>query len=186
MQMFLEGAELRPAGSPLRTERLSDPSQRLRMFSAIGRIVRSGADLPDSRVAEVLTAYAAIPDLLDGLDCTPSPERYVRVLLNEARTHCVMAVVWSPGQMSPVHAHRTWCALAVHRGALTEIHFEHTDDGLRATGAHLLRSGAFSHEPGRKGIHRVANLGVEVAISLHVYGTSYDRLGLTVNDVLAP
>ena len=34
-------------------------------------------------------------------------------------------------------------------------------------------------------IHRLANLGTETAISLHVYGARYDRLGEQVNHVWA-
>jgi len=183
--MFVESAAHRLVHAPVRSRRLSGHLQRLRMFSAIDGVVRSDADMPDLRVAEVLTEFAVVPDLLDGVDCTPSEKRYARVLLKDSPTHCVLAIVWSPGQMSPVHAHRTWCALAVHRGTLTETHFEHADGGLQATRSHLLRPCDSSHEPGQTGIHRVANLGAEVAVSLHVYGTSYDRLGLAVNHVLA-
>lgn len=183
--MFVESAAHRLLHAPVRSRHLSGQLQRLRMFSAIGRVVSSGSHMPDLRVAEMLTEFAVVPDLLDGVDCTPSAERYARVLLKDSPTHCVLAIVWSPGQMSPVHAHRTWCALAVHRGALTETYFQQDAGGLQATRSHLLRECDCSHEPGQTGIHRVANLGAEVAVSLHVYGTSYDRLGLAVNHVLA-
>jgi 3-mercaptopropionate dioxygenase len=183
--MFVESAALRPVCPPPGVRRQSGRAARRGMFKEIDRIVRSGADMVHLRVAEVLAASAAVPDLLDGVDCTPSRERYARVLLMDGQAHCVVALVWSPGQMSPVHGHLTWCALAVHRGALTETHFRHADGGLQTTGAHLLRPRDFSHEPGRSGIHRVANLGTEVAISLHVYATNYDWLGRAVNDVLA-
>ena len=184
--MFVESAAHRPIHAPVPSRRLPGQLPRLRMFSAIDRVVRSGADMPDLRVAEVLTEFAVVPDLLDQVDCTPSTERYARVLLKDGPTHCVLALVWSPGQMSPIHAHRTWCALAVHRGALTETYFEHADGRLQATRSRLLRACDSSHDSGQTGIHRVANLGPEVAVSLHVYGTSYDRLGLAVNEVLAP
>jgi 3-mercaptopropionate dioxygenase len=34
-------------------------------------------------------------------------------------------------------------------------------------------------------IHRLANLGTETAVSIHVYGARYDRLGEQVNHVWA-
>ena len=138
MPLFVESAVLRPARPLARVRRASGRTRRLRMLTAIGDLVCSGVDMPDLGVAEVLAAAAAAPDLLDGVDYTPSPARYARILLRDRRTYCVLALVWSPGQMSPVHGHRTWCALAVHRGALTETHFRHADGGLQATRSHLL------------------------------------------------
>src|SRR5882672_9777667 len=32
----------------------------------------------------------------------------------------IVAIVWAPGQFSPIHAHHTWCAYAVHENALQE------------------------------------------------------------------
>jgi hypothetical protein len=61
--------------------------------------------------------------------CSPAatvpatPDRYARHLLGEGASHAVVALVWRPGQLSPIHAHKTWCALAVHRGTMTEHHF---------------------------------------------------------------
>ena len=156
-----------------------------RMLTAIDSVVRSGGPATDKRVAAVLAGYATIPDLLDGVDCTPSRSRYTRALLEDGRSHCVLALVWGPGQVSPVHGHRTWCALAVQRGVLIETNFRHGDGGLHLTGSRSLHAGDVSHEPARTGVHRIASLGASVAISLHVYGTSYDRLGVAVNDVRA-
>jgi predicted metal-dependent enzyme (double-stranded beta helix superfamily) len=54
--------------------------------------------------------------------------------------------------------------------------------------------GCVQHEVGTVGhapadpnaIHRLANLGTETAISIHVYGARHDRLGDLVNHVWAP
>jgi predicted metal-dependent enzyme (double-stranded beta helix superfamily) len=56
---------------------------------------------------------------------------------------------------------------------------------LRLIRSRQLREGALSHAPAGGAIHRVANLGTEIAISIHVYGVPYDRLGHDVNDVRA-
>ena len=53
------------------------------------------------------------------------PDRYARHVLyaDPQGRFTILALVWSGGQFSPVHAHDTWCAYAVHRGALDETLF---------------------------------------------------------------
>ncbi len=57
-------------------------------------------------VAAVIQPYLGIPDLLRDTPCPCSPDRYVRNLLHAGSDHTVLALVWRPGQMSPVHGHR--------------------------------------------------------------------------------
>jgi hypothetical protein len=41
-----------------------------------------------------------------------------------------------------------------------------------------------SHEGGdEEHYHRIANVGVETAVSIHVYGVDYDRLGHGLNRI---
>src|SRR3954453_15546782 len=61
-------------------------------------------------VAAALQPYLGHPDLLCGVECPCSSERYVRHLLHAGTQHTVLALVWRPGQMSPFHGHRSWCA----------------------------------------------------------------------------
>jgi predicted metal-dependent enzyme (double-stranded beta helix superfamily) len=47
-------------------------------------------------------------------------------------------------------------------------------------------TGDGGHAPaGPDAVHRLANLGTETAISIHVYGAPYDRLGDQVNQIWA-
>jgi predicted metal-dependent enzyme (double-stranded beta helix superfamily) len=88
--------------------------------------------------------------------------------------------------MSPVHGHRTWCAFGVHRGCLVESFFR-LEGELPVQARCLQRgAGAVSHGPADPAsIHRLANLGTGTAVSIHVYGAAFDRLGEAVNRVWA-
>jgi predicted metal-dependent enzyme (double-stranded beta helix superfamily) len=140
------------------------------------------------RVAEAITPSLGNRDLLAGRDCPCNPQRYCRHLLhnNPVAGYAVIAIVWTPGQMSPVHAHRTWCAFGVHRGWLAETYFSRD-------GQTVLPHACTSRAPGTTGhaaadpneVHRLANLGTEDAISIHVYGVAFDDFGTGVNEVYA-
>jgi predicted metal-dependent enzyme (double-stranded beta helix superfamily) len=88
--------------------------------------------------------------------------------------------------MSPVHAHKAWCALGVHRGWLVESFFDLAEGRAVPAGCAARGVGDLSHADADPGaIHRIANVGVADAVSIHVYGASFDRLGADVNHVLA-
>jgi predicted metal-dependent enzyme (double-stranded beta helix superfamily) len=93
--------------------------------------------------------------------------------------------------MSPVHGHRTWCALGIVNGLLTETFFcreaqAGKGDIVRPVTCVARRPGDVSHAPASPdAIHRLANLGTEEAVSIHVYGVSYDDFGDGVNHVWA-
>jgi predicted metal-dependent enzyme (double-stranded beta helix superfamily) len=146
--------------------------------------------LPDRHiaVARAIAPYLGQPNLLAGRDCPCNPDRYSRHLLyNDSEAgYAVVAIVWVPGQMSPVHGHRTWCALGVHRGWLAETFFANEDGQAKPTGCTPRGPGATSNAPADpNAIHRLANLGTEEAVSIHVYGVAFDRFGDGVNEVYA-
>ena len=156
------------------------------MLADIDRAVRMTARPDPARVAAALPRYLADPDLLRGVVCASNPSRYTRHLLGEGDGYCVLAIVWRPGQMSPVHAHKAWCGLGVHRGWLVESFFDASADVAEPVGCRPRGVGDVSHAAAdRNAVHRIANVGVADALSIHVYGASYDRLGADVNLVLA-
>jgi predicted metal-dependent enzyme (double-stranded beta helix superfamily) len=157
------------------------------MLAEIGLAARRDPAARDRAVAEAIGAFVNRPDLLDGRDCPCCPDRYVRHLLHSdaGGSHAVVALVWRPGQMSPVHAHRTWCAFGVHQGVLSETYYTPGDPPVPAA-TKLLAPGATSHGPASPDlIHRLANLSCRTAISIHCYGVGFDRFGQDVNAVLA-
>jgi predicted metal-dependent enzyme (double-stranded beta helix superfamily) len=151
---------------------------------------RAGApDRMAERVISALAAAAADPILLTADQCLACPDSYARHVLyaDPQGRFTILALVWSGGQFSPVHAHDTWCAYAVHRGALTETLFRFDAATAQAT---PLRSetrragyGCFARS-GLEQIHRLGNSGAEPAISIHAYGVDAGKVCSHVNRVL--
>jgi len=145
---------------------------------------------PHEAVAQVLERRVTEPDLLDGIDYPGSPDRYTRHLIYAGPGFSILALVWRPGQMSPIHGHRSWCALGIRQGKLVETSFLRGGSGGAAGSRLTLEScrqldpGMISHSDGAEDhYHRVANLGVETAVSIHVYGVAFDRLGHGLNRI---
>ncbi len=157
------------------------------MLAEIARAARGPLEARHAAVADAIGAFVARPELLDGRDCPCCPDRYVRHLLHadDEAGYAVVALVWRPGQMSPVHAHKAWCALGVHQGVLTETYYE-PGEPPQPVSTRLLAPGATSHGPADpRLIHRLANLSCRTAVSIHCYGVGFDRFGADLNQVLA-
>jgi 3-mercaptopropionate dioxygenase len=109
----------------------------------------------------------------------------------------VSAMVWLPGQQTPVHDHVAWCVTAVLQGREHEEIFALTDGELAGgelTGGQLAGAGPALRLAARNvnppgsvsafappgDIHRVRNTGDVVAISMHVYGADISRLGNSI------
>jgi 3-mercaptopropionate dioxygenase len=94
----------------------------------------------------------------------------------------IAAMVWLPGQQTPIHDHVAWCVTGVLQGHEHEEVFALTDDGraLRLLTRNENRAGTVSGFAPPGDIHRVRNTGTTVAISLHVYGADISRLGNSI------
>ena len=166
---------------------------RVGLSYAIADVIRAADDPVAERpgaVARALSDYVGDPELLVEVSCPSSPGGYVRHLLHAdpAGRFAMVALVWRPGQESPIHAHRTWCALAVHRGVLTETFFKRDPaDGPPQPLTVVPRlPGQTSHGSADPNlIHRLSNLGSVDAISIHVYGTAFERFAEGVNEIYA-
>ena len=112
----------------------------------------------------------------------PDPKGYARnaIHLPADGRLSLYALVWSPGQWTPVHDHGSWGVVGVARGVLEERSFLspagaiRRDDGIRLErgGVVLLGPGSVStFVPNPDHIHMT---GVpperETAVSLHLYG----------------
>jgi predicted metal-dependent enzyme (double-stranded beta helix superfamily) len=99
----------------------------------------------------------------------------------------VSAMVWLPGQQTPVHDHVAWCVTAVLRGREHEEIFALAGGELAGGGQALRLAARNVNPPGSVSafappgdIHRVRNTGGTVAISMHVYGADISRLGNSI------
>nr|WP_260854560.1 cysteine dioxygenase family protein [Paraburkholderia sp. BCC1884] len=143
-----------------------------------------------ARTMRMALAEATVePDLLEPAQREGSTERYRRHLLaaDPHGRYAIASLVWLPQQMSPVHAHHTWCGYAVLDGTLSETVFEW--DGAQhcasATRTQARKTGAVSFvRSGRGGIHRLGNGSDAPAVSLHIYGVSGAQIATHVNDIV--
>ncbi len=166
------------------------PATGIRQLATEITVASDGApDRMTRRVVAALQAAAADPALLTADQCAPCPDSYARHVLyaDPQGRFTILALVWSGGQFSPVHAHDTWCAYAVHRGALDETLFGFDAATAQAT---PLRTetrragyGCFARS-GLEQIHRLGNAGLEPAISIHVYAVAAVQVCSHVNRVL--
>ena len=158
------------------------------LIAAIRAAVRSNSE-PQSAgraVAELLQPYLGSTEFLSAEQLAPDPNRYRQHILHVEPdgSFSVVAIVWLPGQATPVHDHVSWCVVGVHQGQEHETIYELSEDD---EGAHLLVTGhaispvgtvAALVPPGD--IHHVENGGEGVAVSLHIYGADIGKLGSSI------
>jgi predicted metal-dependent enzyme (double-stranded beta helix superfamily) len=140
-------------------------------------------------IRTALAEAAADPALLAPAQREGAADTYRRHLLaaDPHGRYAIAALVWMPGQASPVHAHQTWCGYAVLDGCLSETVYDWNEAQQRAveTRTQPRASGAVSFvRAGRSGIHRLGNASGAPAVSLHIYGVEGSQIATHVNDVL--
>jgi predicted metal-dependent enzyme (double-stranded beta helix superfamily) len=172
---------------PTETPRSAAPPHLALLIDAIDRACADGATA--DRIVAALESTAARADLLTPAQRTPQKHCYARhpIYSDPDGRFTVIAIVWAPGQFSPIHAHHTWCAYAVHENALEETLYDWHHESATAQPARTeLRSpgyGSYSHA-GLDQIHRLGNSGPTPAISIHVYGVGREHIGTRVNRVV--
>jgi len=169
-------------------------SHRASLLAAMARKIdlacQGEADKLPQAVARILCEHGSDAVLLTPEQCKGSDQCYTRHLLyaDPAGRYTVVAIVWSPGQQTPVHAHYTWCAYRVFSGSLEEDRYQwdagHACAHHGATVARVAGQTGFGHA-GMDQIHRLRNTSAHPAISIHVYGVDAARVSTHVNR-LAP
>ena len=134
-------------------------------------------------VADALRRNMPRPNLLTAQEQAGDPRSYQSHLLyaEPDGTFSIVAVVWRPRQVTPIHDHVTWCVVGVLQGVEQEELFGcPTGDYLERVGhsANLVGSVTGFAPPGD--IHRVHNPTEDTTISLHIYGTDISRVGSSV------
>ncbi|WP_458214925.1 cysteine dioxygenase [Paracidovorax citrulli] len=115
-----------------------------------------------------------------------SADHYVRHLVHAdpLGRFSAMLLVWRPGQWSPVHGHRTWCAYRVLQGALRERHYRWDPSAGAAVpcgGADRPAGSLICVPAGLGHIHAFGNEGDAVAVSLHLYGVEPGAITTGIN-----
>jgi 3-mercaptopropionate dioxygenase len=113
----------------------------------------------------------------------PGEDRYRQHLLHvsDCRGLSVVALVWKPGQGTPIHDHVSWCVVGVYRGLERETRYRLRGERLQATGIiEALPGHVEALIPPAENIHSVEAGGHGLTISIHVYGADIERLGSSV------
>jgi 3-mercaptopropionate dioxygenase len=135
-------------------------------------------------VADQLRLHLPGPELLTAAERAGSPDGYISHLLHSEPdgSFSICALVWRPGQMTPIHDHVTWCVVGVIQGAEYEELYALRENGavLQEVGRNVSLRGDVSGFAPPGDIHRVRNHGDDIAVSLHVYGADIARLGTSV------
>ena len=146
------------------------------LATAIRGAIARHADWPQTArlVGEELRLHLPGPEILTEPQRAGSPDGYVcNVLHTEADgSFSVCALVWQPGQQTPIHDHVAWCVSGVLHGSEYEELYALRENGtcLEQVGGYASRAGEVSGFAPPGDIHRVRNHGDEIAISLHIYG----------------
>ena len=112
------------------------------------------------------------------------PARYMRHLLyvDPDDDFVITAIIWLPGQKSPVHGHYVWCAYGIVEGELTEETFRAPGTLLEQLGTRVIRAGELADiDLGGPLYHRVSNRAQKPLVTLHAYGVAADRLTTGIN-----
>jgi predicted metal-dependent enzyme (double-stranded beta helix superfamily) len=134
-------------------------------------------------VSEALRPALSSPDLLDPSQRVGDPTAYKQHLLHVAPdgAFSLVALVWLPGQATPIHDHLAWCVVGIHEGAEYETGYRLTRRGtLVPTGEAVALPGDVAGLLPPGDIHRVHNVGDSLAISLHVYGADLRATGSSI------
>ncbi|GIW05802.1 MAG: cysteine dioxygenase [Dehalococcoidia bacterium] len=156
------------------------------LIDEIRAVVRTGGPPRDvaEGVARVLGPYLGRPDLLLPEQEAPDPDRYRQHILHveDDGSFSIVSLVWTEGQETCIHDHVSWCVVGVHRGRELETRYR-LDDSRNA----LVQVGTVTTDVGTVAaltppgdIHKVANAGSELTISIHVYGADINVLGSSI------
>ncbi|MFE3656720.1 cysteine dioxygenase [Streptomyces sp. NPDC059165] len=167
-------------------------TDRMRALVAGIREVVDRGLLPDPTarlVAERVAPHLCAADLLTDRQCEGDPDHYRQHVLHAQPdgSFSVVALVWLPGQVTPIHDHVSWCVTGVHEGEEHERRYRLVPHGttseLVATEDVVNPRGAVSAFAPPGDIHLVRNPGPQKAVSIHVYGADVSRLGTSIRRV---
>jgi 3-mercaptopropionate dioxygenase len=161
-----------------------------RLTASLDGLVAANADehVVAARVGMLLRPALADPALLEQRHREPADDRYRQHLVHvhPAGRYSIVALVWKPGQATPIHDHCCWCVVGVWQGLERETTYDLLADG--ASPYLTPRSSAVASPgdvsvlvPPAEDIHRVENSGDTLAISIHIYGGDISILGSSIN-----
>ena len=172
--------------NPTRVETASPSLGRL--ISAVRAVVNAETDAKriGRAVADLLQPYLHFDGFLTAEQLEPDEIKYRQHILHVEPdgSFSIVALVWLPGQATPIHDHVSWCVVGVHRGEEHETVYEiaggENDPHLVVSGRTVSPAGTAVALVPPGDIHHVANNGRELAVSLHIYGADISVLGSSI------
>ncbi|MFE3866404.1 hypothetical protein ACFXPT_39450 [Streptomyces goshikiensis] len=140
------------------------------------------------RVAGILEGFLRYPDLLTGGQMESDVRAYRQHVLYAAPAggFSVVALVWLPGQQTPIHDHISWCVVGTYMGAEEETRYR-LDSVSGQTGPVLapldiatISAGTVTYLIPPGDIHHVRNATSGRVISIHIYGADISALGTSI------
>jgi 3-mercaptopropionate dioxygenase len=156
------------------------------LVAAVRAVVQRGADWQKTAraVAATLERHLPTPEVLTPEQREGDSTGYGSHVLHTEPdgTFSIVALVWRPRQITPIHDHVTWCVFGIIQGVEYEELFTVDEDNgcLIPAGTSANWAGDVSGFAPPGDIHRVRNLWDKIAISIHVYGTDVSRIGSSV------
>lgn len=158
------------------------------LISEVRAVVSSERDCRkvSDAVAKLLQPCLGFADFLTPEQLEPDQTKYRQHILHVEPdgSFSIVALVWLPGQKTPIHDHVSWCVVGVHRGEEHETVYEKANPGhqehLRVVGDGFNPCGSVAALVPPGDIHHVANDGHELAVSLHIYGANIRVLGSSI------
>ncbi|MGW1504000.1 hypothetical protein ACWCQW_36695 [Streptomyces mirabilis] len=96
----------------------------------------------------------------------------------------IVALVWLPGQQTPIHDHMAWCVVGVYQGEEEEQRFRLASEGhgdhLTLDSTVVNRQGSVTSVEPPGDIHLVRNATSEKVISIHIYGVDVRERGSSI------
>ncbi|MPZ53790.1 MAG: hypothetical protein GEU79_13840 [Acidimicrobiia bacterium] len=139
---------------------------------------------------ETVKEVAPTADDLKDEHKQPDSEQYAQniVYADAGDRFSIVSLVWLPEQSTPIHDHHCWCVVYVVQGLegeqLFSLHRGGEEEWLSVKSQATNEPGACSVlVPPTENIHAVKNAGDDVAISLHLYGDNYSRIGTSINRI---
>ena len=151
------------------------PAETAALMADLAVSARRSPDAYLAAARATLNRILSRPDLLDPSRLSARNPGLSRNLLFGTGEISVWAMVWSPGTVTPVHAHHCSCCFGLLRGALHETWYRPISDTHAVPTLDAVREAGFvaCMLPSGPNLHRIANDRPEEAVSIHVYG--YDH-----------
>ncbi|MFO1054536.1 MAG: cysteine dioxygenase family protein [Planctomycetota bacterium] len=172
------------------TEERQETTGLARFVQGVERVLDARPAMPVTikEVSTLLFDLLRKPDGIPADAFRPRDDSYARHLLHRDRQNrfVVLALVWRPGQGTPIHDHSCWGVMGLLENSLQEVGYERLDDGSRPGYAELreltgrqVSAGSTSYLlPPYQEIHAIGNNTDRITISIHVYGRDIDEVNV--------